>query len=288
VSQVIEKSLDIVRANGRPQKRLELDLPLVADFLTCFLRDEVNGKGFDRAVVALSGGVDSSVTTYLAARALGPENVTALRLPYKTSSPESLSHAGLVIEDLGIHSETIDITAAVDGYADGFPTMTPHRKGNLMSRTRMIILFDRSAEHHALPLGTSNKTERLFGYFTWHGDDAPPVNPLGDLFKTQVWALAGYLGVPREIIGKAPSADLIPGQTDEGDLGITYECADTIMHHHLAGFEDHYICSLGFKQREIDLVKRKIANTHWKRQLPISAMISSTAINEFYLRPADY
>jgi NAD+ synthase len=287
---VTEKTpgITLIRAEGRPQGRLELNLPLVSDFLIAFLRDEVGRKGFDKVLVALSGGVDSAVTAYLAARAFGPENVCVLRLPYRTSSPASLEHAGLVIDDLGVHSETIDITAAVDGYASLAPGITPHRKGNLMSRVRMMIGFDKSAQWAALPLGTGNKTERLFGYYTWHGDDAPPVNPLGDLFKTQVWALAKHLDVPDEVVSKPPSADLIEGQSDEGDLGISYERADTILLHHLAGYEDGSIRGLGFEQRELDLVKGKVAQTHWKRQGPIQAMISSTAIGEFYLRPVDY
>lgn len=283
-----EERIPILRANGRPQKRLDLNLPLVTDFLVAFLRDEVSRKGFTKVIVAVSGGVDSAVTAYLAARAFGPNNVYALRLPYRTSSPSALEHAGLVVDALGTHCETIDISAAVDGYATGASGMNPHRKGNVMSRVRMMIGFDKGAACGALPLGTGNKTERLFGYYTWHGDDAPPVNPLGDLFKTQVWALAKHLGVPEAVISKAPSADLIPDQSDERDLGISYERADTILHHQLSGYEDGYIASLGFSQGEIALVKAKVAASHWKRELPVSAVVSSTAINEFYLRPVDY
>ena len=291
MSQTLPKErTTIIRANGRPQKSLDIDLATVTDFLVAFLRDEVRRrKGFEKVVVALSGGVDSAVTTYLSAQALGPENVYALRMPYETSSSASLDHAQLIIDDLGIHAETIDITRAVDGYTEQVPSMNAHRKGNVMARQRMIIAFDKSFEYGAVPVGTSNKTERLFGYYTWHDvADAAPVNPLGDLFKTQVKALAKHLGVPEEIVGKAPSADLIPGQSDEDDLGISYERADKILLHHLAGYEDTYICSLGFEQSEIDLVKAKVAKTHWKRELPISAMVSGTAINEFYLRPVDY
>ncbi|MBS3933985.1 MAG: NAD+ synthase [Truepera sp.] len=261
---------------------------MLTDFLVTFLRDEVGRKGFSKVLVALSGGVDSAVTCYLAANAFGPQQVYALRLPYQSSSPDSLEHAQLVIEALGIHSRTIDITAAVDGYAKLVADMTPHRKGNLMSRVRMMIGFDQSLALNALPLGTGNKTERMFGYYTWHGDDAPPVNPLGDLFKTQVWALAKHLGVPEVIIGKPPSADLIPGQSDESDLGISYERGDTILAHLMAGYEEAYLLSLGFSESELALVKGLVARTHWKRKPPISAVISSTAIDEFYLRPVDY
>ena len=281
-------SVPLIKANGRPQQLLELNLEMLTDFLVTFLRDEVGRKGFSKVLVALSGGVDSAVTCYLAANAFGPQQVYALRLPYQSSSPDSLEHAQLVIEALGIHSRTIDITAAVDGYAKLVADMTPHRKGNLMSRVRMMIGFDQSLALNALPLGTGNKTERMFGYYTWHGDDAPPVNPLGDLFKTQVWALAKHLGVPEVIIGKPPSADLIPGQSDESDLGISYERGDTILAHLMAGYEEAYLLSLGFSESELALVKGLVARTHWKRKPPISAVISSTAIDEFYLRPVDY
>ena len=288
-SDVRPTPLPVQRSKGRPHKQLELNWPLLKDFLIAFLRDEVQRrKGFDKVVVALSGGVDSAVTCALAAEAFGAAQVHALLLPYRSSSPDASAHAQLLVEQLGVQSETIDISAAVDGYAASVPSMTPHRKGNLMSRVRMMIGFDKSAEYHALPLGTGNKTERLLGYYTWHGDDAPPVNPLGDLFKSQVWALARYLAVPEVIINKPASADLIPGQSDESDLGISYARADLILLHHLAGYDDAYIISLGVSAQDVALVKAKVAATHWKRDLPITAMVSGTAINEFYLRPVDY
>ncbi len=293
MSRTLDKpphALPILRAEGRPRKSLELDLEVTTNFLVAFLRDEVTRrKGFSRVIVPLSGGIDSAVTAYLAARAFGPENVLALRLPYKTSHADSLAHAQLVIDDLGLPAETVDITGMVDGYADLVPSMTPLRKGNVMARARMVIAFDKAAELGAVHLGTGNKTERLFGYYTWHDvADAAPVNPLGDLFKTQVRALAPYLGVPEAISAKPPSADLVVGQSDESDLGISYERADAILIHHLSGFEDAYIETLGFTAAEIELVKGLVAKTHWKRALPIQALVSSTAIGEFYLRPVDY
>jgi NAD+ synthase len=152
----------------------------------------------------------------------------------------------------------------------------------------MVALFDRSAALGALPLGTGNKTERLFGYFTWHADDTPPVNPIGDLFKTQVVALARHLGVPEVILAKPPTADLVSGQTDEGDFGITYAKADAILHWLLKGYDSARIGALGFKPGEVELVRQRLASTHWKRRLPTVAVLSQTAINEFYLRPVDF
>jgi NAD+ synthetase len=269
---------------------LAIDGALVEQWLVEFLREEVKGRrGFTRVVVGLSGGVDSAVTAYLAARALGSENVWGFMLPYRTSSPESLAHAQLVVRALGIESRTVDITAAVDGYVGAAePEADASRRGNVMARVRMIVLFDQSAKLHALALGTGNKTERLFGYFTWHADDSPPINPLGDLFKSQVWALARHLGVPRDIVEKPATADLIKGQTDEGDLGISYVKADHILHWLLRGLGNEEIVALGFTQGDVDLVERRLNSTHWKRRLPTVAMLSQAAIGESYLRPVDY
>ena len=274
-------------ARGAPPP-LDIDPSLVEQWLIAFIRDEVKRRGFQRAVVGLSGGVDSAVTTYLAARALGPANVVAVRLPYRTSNPSSLEHAQLVIDALGVDARTIDITAAVDGYLATEPDADPARRGNVMARVRMIALFDLSSRYHALPLGTGNKTERLFGYFTWHADDSPPINPLGDLFKTQVWALAHHLGVPEVIVTKPASADLITGQTDEGDFGISYAKADQILNWLLSGYSPGELANRGFDEAEVALVQRRLASTHWKRRLPTVAMLSATAIGESYLRPVDY
>ena len=157
-----------------------------------------------------------------------------------------------------------------------------------MARARMIALFDLSVPLEALPVGTGNKSERLLGYFTWHADDSPPVNPIGDLFKTQVWALAKHLGVPDAIVSKPASADLIQGQTDEGDFGISYAKADLILHWLLSGYRPEAIEQVGFTAKEIQLVKGRLDGTHWKRRMPTVAMVSQTAIGEYYLRPVDY
>jgi len=282
--------LPIVHAPALPggPPPLAIDPLLTTDWLSAFIRDEVERRGFERVIVALSGGVDSAVTTYLSALALGPENVIALRLPYRSSHPDSLHHAQLITDALGIESHTIDISDAVDAFLASEPDVTGHRRGNVMARMRMIALFDQSAKHGALPIGTGNKTERLFGYFTWHADDSPPINPIGDLFKTQVWELARHLGVPEVIVGKAPSADLMQDQTDEGDLGITYLKADQILNWLIFGYRPEEIVRHGFTADEVALVSRRLASTHWKRKLPTVAMVSQSAIGESYLRPVDY
>ena len=283
------RSVCVVRA-GPPSAPapLELDGAMVEGWLVHFLRDELGRRGFEKVVVGVSGGVDSAVTAFLAARAFGPENVVGVRMPYRTSSPESLEHGKLVIDALGIQERTLDISAAVDGFLQHEPDADPARRGNVMARMRMITLFDLSAKYRAIPLGTGNKTERLFGYFTWHADDSPPINPLGDLFKTQVWALARHLGVPQVIVGKAPSADLVVGQTDEGDFGISYQKADELLNWMLSGYSADDLVARGFDAAEVALVRKRLATTHWKRRLPTVAMLSGSAIGESYLRPVDY
>lgn len=267
---------------------LDINPELAAGWLISFLREEFERRGFRKAVVGLSGGVDSAVVATLAARALGPENVVAIRMPYKTSHKDSLEHAQIVTDQLGIESRTIDISSAVDAYLEHERDADPARRGNVMARQRMNVLFDQSAKYHALPLGTGNKTERLLGYFTWHADDSPPINPLGDLFKTQVWELARHLGVPEVIIGKPASADLIEGQTDEGDFGISYAEADRILNWLVSGYSPSALVERGFKADDVELVRKRLAGTHWKRKLPTVAMLSATGIGEAYLRPVDY
>jgi len=269
---------------------LDIDESLVEDWLVRFLVEEMRlRRGFEHAVIGLSGGVDSAVTAALCARALGPENVTAFLMPYRTSSSESVDHAMLVADQLRIRTRKIEITGAVDGYLSEFEeNADPRRRGNVMARTRMIVLFDQAAKLRALPVGTGNKSERLLGYFTWHADDSPPINPLGDLFKTQVWALAKHLGLPDAVIDKPASADLVVGQTDESDLGVSYAEADLILLHLIEGRAPDWLVAAGFSPDSVKTVRDRLETTHWKRNLPTVAMLSSTAIGEWYLRPVDY
>ena len=269
---------------------LDIDVALVERVLIEFVREEVvRHRGFEKIVIGLSGGVDSAVSLCLAVRALGPENVTGFRLPYATSSQESLDHAALMLEATGAAGRTIEITGAVDSYVEEYePELSPLRRGNLAARLRSLILFDQSAKLRALPLGTGNKSERLLGYYTWHADDSPPINPLGDLFKTQVWAFARHLGVPDVIVDKPASADLVRGVDDEDELGISYHRADPILHWLLKGYRPDELKAHGFVEEEVDRVWRLLSSTHWKRELPTVAMLSSSAIGEFYLRPVDY
>lgn len=269
------------------KSKLQIDADVTAQVLTNFLQNEINKAGFRRAVLGLSGGVDSALSCALAAHALGPENVMALRLPYRTSSPESLSHADLVIESLGIESETIDITPMVDPFFEASPDISPNRKGNVMARARMTAIYDRSAAWRALVVGTSNKTELLLGYGTIFGDLASAVNPIGDLYKTQIRQMARALDVPDVIIQKAPSADLIPGQTDEGDFGFTYEEVDQLL---ALLVDERYskeeAVDAGFTRSFVDQVWRLVQQSQFKRALPIIPKISDRSVgHDFrYLR----
>ncbi|HID24737.1 MAG TPA: NAD+ synthase, partial [Planctomycetaceae bacterium] len=208
---------------------LSIDCPLVERILTGFICNEVRRAGFERVVVGLSGGIDSTLVAYLAAAALGPNNVMGVRMPYRTSSEETRVHSRMVAELLGIESPEIPISEQIDTYFERFPDASTLRRANKMARERMTILYDQSAAWHALVLGTSNKTELLLGYGTQYGDLASALNPIGDLYKTQVRQLARHMGVPEQIIRKNPTADLWVGQTDEAELGFTYDEVDRLL-----------------------------------------------------------
>ena len=270
--------------------------------LTIFIREEVRRTGLSKAIIGLSGGVDSALSTYLSVRALGAENVHALMMPYRTSSPESLSDAQAVVNDLGITSEIFYISPAADAFFNNDESslqnsplairhspLTPVRRGNIMARLRMIALYDRSQAMNALVVGTSNKTESLLGYTTMYGDNASAINPLGDLYKTQVWQLAKYVGVPEQIVSKPPSADLWPGQTDESELGITYHEVDELLFYMIDLRErDEVLVKRGFPIEQIQRIRGAVQRTQYKRRLPLIAKISSRTINADFRYPRDW
>jgi len=248
-----------------PHERLRIDADAVERTLVTFLADTARRLGAENLILPVSGGVDSATAAHLATRALGPERVVALRLPYRDLGIASLEDGQRVIDQLGLRSETIDIRGMVDTYADAQAGMNWRRRGNLQARARMIVVFDKMKAYDALPLGTGNRTELLFGYFTEHGDDAAQIQPLLDLYKTQVWQLAEHLGVPEEIVAKVPSAGLEPDQTDEGDFGLSYATADLVLAHLEAGFGDAAIRALDVSQDAIDSVRERVRATHRKR-----------------------
>ncbi|MDX1662495.1 MAG: NAD+ synthase [Candidatus Promineifilaceae bacterium] len=275
------------RAPEELKARLQIDTALVRRILVRFLQDELHKVGFERAVLGLSGGLDSALSCYLAAEALGPENVLALRLPYATSSSESLTDADAVIESLGVQSETIEITPIVEPLFERSPEITSLRKGNIMARVRMTVIYDRSMAFDALVVGTSNKTELLLGYGTIFGDLASAVNPLGDLYKTQIRQLARQMELPSAVIEKAPSADLIPGQTDEGDFGFTYEDVDPLLYLLVdERYSPSEAVAAGFAPAFVDAVLKMMRVNHFKRVMPLIPKLSSrTVTHDFrYLR----
>lgn len=266
-----------------------INAALVADMLRRFIRQEIHRTGFRKAVFGLSGGVDSSVVAFLAAEALGPENVLAVTMPYKTSSDETVRDGQRVIEVTGLQAIDVPITAQIDAYFARFPTASRLRLANKCARERMTVLYDQSASFEGLVLGTSNKSELLLGYGTQHGDMASAVNPIGDLYKTQLRDLAAHLGVPSEILAKAPSGDLWVGQTDEGELGFSYAEVDRLLYLLVdrrwsppeaaaAGFDPAFIAKVG------ELVRRN----HYKRRLPIIAKISHRTMDRDFRYPRDW
>jgi NAD+ synthase len=268
---------------------LTINSELVRDILTGFIKTEIYRTGYLRAVVNLSGGIDSAVSCVLAAQALGSENVLALRLPYKTSSPDSLEHAQLLIDQLKIPSKTIEITDMVDPLIGTHPDMSKNRQGNIMARMRMIISYDQSEDFHGLVIGTGNKTEILLGYSTIFGDSACAINPIGDLYKTQVRQLARALDIPKVIIDKPPSADLWVGQTDEGELGFTYEKVDQLLYLLVDLRYDPSDCAReGFEEQFVKEIINRMQKFQFKRSLPPIAKISSRTVGSDFLYFRDW
>jgi NAD+ synthase len=262
------------------RERLRLNAPLAEAVLTSFIRDAVETSGTQGVVVGLSGGVDSSLSAALAARALGPERVHGFLLPYRTSSLESERDAGAVAEHLGLPHRAIDISPMVDAYFGIEPDASPDRRGNKMARERMTILFDQAKKLDALVLGTSNKTEILLGYSTVFGDNASSLNPLGDLYKCQVWEFSRHLGLPSQVIDKAPSADLWPGQTDEGELGFSYELADEVLYLLFdLGLRPEEVAERGYEEKVVRRIVTLEQRFRFKRRLMLIARLSGSAVN---------
>jgi NAD+ synthase len=269
--------------------RLPIDAALVEWILVSFVREEVGSAGVHRAVLGLSGGIDSAVAAALAARALGPENVLAICMPYSASNPQSERDARAVATALGLRYEVVDITAQVDAYFATQPKADALRRGNKMARERMTILYDRSAEFGGLVIGTSNKTELLLGYGTLFGDMASAVNPLGDLYKTQIFQLARHLQLPAAVIDKAPSADLWKGQTDEQEMGFTYAAVDRLLWDMVEQrLPDAELQAAGHDPALIARVRRMIARSQFKRRMPIIAKLTDRTINQDFRYPRDW
>ena len=269
--------------------RLRINPALATRILTGFIRDSVTKAGMKRAVIGLSGGIDSAVSAYLAAGALGAEQVLALRMPYKTSSDDSLEHAEAVIEDLCLPSLTLPISAMADPLIERFPEMSRLRRGNIMARLRMITLYDQSMAWSGLVMGTSNKTEFLLGYSTIYGDSGVALHPIADLYKAQVRQLARHLGIPEAIINKAPSADLWAGQTDEDELGFTYDQADAVLY---LLVDERYtvdeVAAEGFPRDFVLQIWERVKANHYKRTMPNIAKLSKRSIGHDFLYLRDY
>ncbi|MGC8596142.1 MAG: NAD+ synthase [Candidatus Kryptoniota bacterium] len=261
-------------------KELAINPGLVKKFLIEFIREETVKAGFKKLVVGISGGVDSALAAALAAEALGEKNVIGIILPYKETNPESISDANLFASKFRIRYETVDITSAAEPLIFLDPSMNKVRRGNILSRLRMIVLYDRSAKENALVLGTSNKTELLLGYGTLFGDMAHAINPLGDLYKTQVWQLAEFVGIPEKIVKKKPSADLWLGQTDEDELGHSYAEIDAALYLLVdQRMTPEEVIAAGHSTRLVNDLVKMIVRSQFKRRPPLIAKISPRTIN---------
>jgi NAD+ synthase len=270
-------------------ERLTINTDIGRKMIVGFIRDQVEKTGMKRAVMGLSGGIDSALSAYLSAEALGAENVLVVRMPYKTSAQSSSDHAGLVIEELGLPFLDIPITDMADPLINRFPDMSNIRKGNIMARLRMVTLYDQSVAWGGLVMGTSNKTEFLLGYSTIYGDSGVALHPIADLYKAQIRQLAKAVGVPGPIIDKAPSADLWEGQTDEGELGFTYNDVDQVL---FLLVDERYtvdeVVEEGFDRAFVEKVWQRVKVNHYKRTMPNIAKLSSRSIGHDFLYLRDF
>jgi NAD+ synthase len=268
---------------------LEINAPLVRSILVGFLRKEVRRVGYEKVVVGVSGGVDSSLVAALAAEALGPENVIAISMPYRLSNPSSLADAEAVAHRFSFDLRVVEITPQIDAYFERFPDASDARRGNKMARERMTVLYDASFAEDALVVGTSNKTELLLGYGTIFGDQASALNPIGDLYKTQVWQLAAHVGVPEQVVTKSPSADLWEGQSDEQELGFTYAAVDRLLFNLVdRRYSAADLVEMGHDRAFVEAVTRRMRMNQYKRRPPIIAKLSARTIDREFRYPRDW
>jgi NAD+ synthase len=265
---------------------LAIDTSIARRVIEEFIRGQLRQAGFERAVVGLSGGIDSAVVAFLVAGAIGAERLLAVLMPYRTSSPDSRSDAEAVVDRLGCASEVVDISPMVDAFFAGDPDASSLRRGNFMARQRMAVLYDRSVTWSGLVVGTGNKTESLIGYTTLFGDSACAFNPIGDLYKSQIRQVAEAVGVPEAIIRKAPSADLWPGQTDEAEADISYPILDRLLFWRVDKRRSvDEVVALGFDRALVERVDRMIAGSEFKRQVPPIAKLGPRTAGVDYLYP---
>lgn len=284
-------SIPVISYTAEPpiSDRLAINTATARRMLRDFISDEIGKAGMSRAVLGLSGGIDSAVSAYLSAEALGADNVLAVKMPYKTSAADSVSDADRVIEALGIPSLTAPITGMADALIAQFPNMSPLRQGNIMARLRMTILYDQSVAFGGLVMGTSNKTELLLGYSTVYGDSGVALQPIGDLYKTQLRQLAEDMGVVDSVRTKAPSADLWAGQTDEGELGFTYADVDQVLYLLVdERYSAEEVAEEGFDLAFVQKVWRRVKMNHFKRTMPNIAKLSRRTIGHDFLFLRDW
>lgn len=272
-----------------PADALGIDTAVVERILVGFIREEVRKVGFERVVIGLSGGIDSALSAALAQRALGPDNVVPVIMPYRTSNPQSEADARTVCKAFGLTPERVDISPQIDAYFERFPDADRGRRGNKMARERMAVLYDMSMAHRALVVGTSNKTELLLGYGTVYGDMASALNPLGDLYKTQVWAMARHIGIPQDVIEKPPSADLWEGQSDEQELGFQYAVVDVLLYYMVdERCTREELRAMGFEDAFVEDIARRVRDSQYKRRPPLIAKLSARTIDREFRYPRDW